>query len=107
MNDVTRHPLLVFALSFMVLWASAWIGALVNKWRRGRIEELREDFGVILTATLTLLALIIGFSFSIAICRYDQRKNLEEEEANPIGTKYVRADLLSAADAAKVRALLG
>jgi hypothetical protein len=106
MNDVTRHPMLVFALSFIVLWASAWIGALFNRWR-GPIEELREDFGVILTATLTLLALIIGFSFSMAIARYDQRKNLEEEEANAIGTEYVRADLLSAADAAKVRSLLG
>ena len=106
MNDVTRHPLLVFALSFIALWASAWIGALFSKWRRGPVEDMHEDFGVILTATLTLLALIIGFSFSMAITRYDQRKNLEEEEANAIGTEYLRADLLSAADAAKVRSLL-
>ena len=69
-------------------------------------EDVREDFGVILAATLTLLGLIIGFSFSMAISRYDQRKNYEEAEANAIGTEYVRADLLPAADAAKVRALL-
>ena len=67
---------------------------------------MREDFGVILTATLTLLGLIIGFSFSMAIGRYEQRKNYEEQEANAIGTEYVRADLLPAADAARVRALL-
>jgi hypothetical protein len=67
---------------------------------------VREDFDVILTATLTLLGLIIGFSFSMAISRYDQRKNYEEEEANAIGTEYLRADLLPSADAAKVRALL-
>jgi hypothetical protein len=42
----------------------------------------------------------------MAIGRYDQRKNYEEEEANAIGTAYVRADLLPAADAARVRALL-
>ena len=42
----------------------------------------------------------------MAISRYDQRKNYEEAEANAIGTEYVRADLLPAADAAKVRALL-
>jgi hypothetical protein len=53
-----------------------------------------------------MLALIIAFTFSMAISRYDQRKNYEEEEANAIGTEYVRADLLPAADAAKVRALL-
>jgi hypothetical protein len=66
-------------------------------------EDLREDFSVILSATLTLLGLLIGFSFSMAISRYDERKNYEEAEANAIGTEYVRADLLPAADAAKVR----
>ena len=53
-----------------------------------------------------LLALIIGFTFSMALGRYDQRKNYEEEEANAIGTEFVRADVLPAADAAKLRALL-
>jgi hypothetical protein len=53
-----------------------------------------------------LLGLIIGFTFSVAISRYDQRKNYEEAEANAIGTEYVRAGLLPAADTAKVRALL-
>jgi hypothetical protein len=106
MSTVTDTPLLVFALSFVVLWASAWIGASVLRRRRKLEENVREDFGVILAATLTLLGLIIGFSFSMAISRYDQRKNYEEAEANAIGTEYVRADLLPAADAAKVRALL-
>ena len=69
-------------------------------------EEEREDFGVIQAASLTLLGLIIGFTFSMAIARYDQRKNLEEEEANAIGTEYVRADLLPPADRAKLRGLL-
>jgi hypothetical protein len=68
--------------------------------------ELREDFGTILTATLTLLGLVIGFSFSMATTRYDQRKNYEEAEANAIGTEYLRADLLPTADAAKARGLL-
>ena len=69
-------------------------------------EEAREDFGVVLAATLTLLGLLIGFSFSMAAGRYDQRKNLEEAEANAIGTELVRAGLLQPADATKVRALL-
>ena len=42
----------------------------------------------------------------MAISRYEQRKNYEEAEANAIGTEYVRADLLPATDAQKVRALL-
>jgi hypothetical protein len=106
MNEVTRYPLLVLPLTFVVLWVSAWIGATLLPRRRKLEDANREDFGVILAATLTLLGLIVGFSFSMAISRYDQRKNLEEEEANAIGTEYLRAGLLPAADAAKVRALL-
>src|ERR1700675_4314695 len=106
MNHLTDYPLLVLAIVFLVLWLSARIGSSFLRRQRNLEEELREDFGVILAATLTLLGLIIGFSFSMAISRYDQRKNYEEAEANAIGTEYVRADLLPAADAAKVRALL-
>ena len=69
-------------------------------------EEERDDYGVVLGATLTLLGLLIGFAFSMAVSRYDQRKNYEEAEANAIGTEYVRADLLPAKDASRVRELL-
>src|SRR6266487_5884796 len=106
MINITDYPLLVFVSSFLTLWLSAKIGVSVLRTRRSLEEETREDFGVILAATLTLLGLIIGFSFSMAINRYDQRKNYEEAEANAIGTEYIRADLLPSADAAKVRALL-
>jgi hypothetical protein len=107
MNNPMSYPLLVFVLSFVGLWLSESLGASFIRRLRKLQEDTREDFGVILAAALTLLALIIGFSFSMAISRYDQRKNYEEAEANAIGTEYVRADLLPAADAAKVRALLG
>jgi hypothetical protein len=106
MSELTRQPLLVFLLSFVLLWLSAWIGASVLRRRRPMQEGAREDYNLIVGATLTLLGLIIGFSFSMAISRYDQRKNLEEEEANAIGTEFVRADLLPSADAAKVKGLL-
>jgi hypothetical protein len=106
MNNLTNYPLLVFALAFFGLWLSARIGSSFLKRQRKLDEEVREDFSIILTATLTLLGLIIGFSFSMAINRYDQRKDYEEAEANAISTEYLRADLLPEADAARVRALL-
>jgi hypothetical protein len=101
-----NHPAVVFALSFLTLWATAQIGARFLAGVRDLDQEEREDFGFILGAALTLLGLIIGFSFSMAIGRYDQRKNYEEEEANAIGTEYVRADLLPSGDAEKIHALL-
>jgi hypothetical protein len=106
MSDITEYPRLVFVVSFVVLWLATQIGIRVLRRWRDLENDVREDFSVILAATLTLLGLIIGFSFSMATSRYDQRKTLEEAEANAIGTEYVRADLLPAADAAKVRALL-
>ena len=106
MNNLTDNPFIVFALALFLLWLSTRIGSSFLKRRLNLEDGVREDFSTILTATLTLLVLIIGFSFLMGINRYDQRKDYEETEANAIGTEYVRADLLPAADAARVRALL-
>ena len=57
-----------------------------------RVEDEGRESASSWAATLTLLGLIIGFSFSMATSRYDQRRNYEEAEANAIGTGYVRAD---------------
>src|SRR6516165_3004743 len=105
MEGMMNYPVPVFALSLVVLWLSAQTGAYFH--RRRRTEEAEhEDLGVVLAATLTLLGLIIGFSFSMAVTRYDLRKSYEAEEANAIGTEYVRTDLLHTDDATKVRELL-
>jgi hypothetical protein len=99
------YPRIFFLFSLCILWLAAWIGASLRK-RRPLKDEERDDFTVIQTASLTLLGLIIGFSFSMAVVRYDLRKSYEEAEANAIGTEYVRAGLLPAADAAAVRTQL-
>jgi hypothetical protein len=106
MINLVGHPFFVLALSFLLMWLSARIGLLFRKSQTTLSEGVHEDLDIIVTGTLTLLGLIIGFSFSMAISRYDQRKNYEEAEANAIGTEYVRADLLPAADRPIVRALL-
>jgi hypothetical protein len=101
-----NYPVLIFVISFLLLWFAAWAGGKVSERRHGLSEEMRPDFGVILAASLTLLGLIIGFTFSMATSRYELRKSYEEAEANAIGTEYVRADLLSSAEASEVRGLL-
>jgi hypothetical protein len=105
-NDLVQSPFLIFTISVITLYLAAWIGAFFFKRRRALEDDERDDFSTIWTATLTLLAVIIGFSFSIAISRYEQRRDYEEAEANAIGTEYVRADLLPPADSVKVRELL-
>ena len=100
-----NYPRVFFLFVLIVMWIAAMIGAALRK-RRPLNDEERDDFGLVETATLTLLGLIIGFSFSMATTRYDLRKNYEEAEANAIGTEFVRAGLLPAGDAAAVRAQL-
>jgi hypothetical protein len=99
------YPVLVLLLSFAAFWGSALIGKLIGR-RRGGSQGDGEDYAFILGGTLTLLGLIIGFTFSMAVGRYDQRKNYEEQEANAIGTEYVRADLMPGPDGEAVRDLL-
>src|SRR5215467_13306820 len=105
MNPID-YPRLFFVLSLVVMWFAALIGAFIGQKVRPLKEEEREDFGVVQTAVLTLLGLLIGFAFSMAVSRYDQRKSYEEAEANAIGTEYIRADLLPSGDAERVRDLL-
>lgn len=105
MTSIADSPHLVFLISLVALWVSVQLGALFRN-KRPLEEDERHDFDIILTATLTLLGLIIGFSFSMVVSRYDQRKNYEEAEANAIGTEYLRAGLLAATDVTNVRELL-
>jgi hypothetical protein len=106
MNTLIRSPYFVFAVTIFAMWLAERSGDFLSNRHRKLEDDFHQDLDLVVTATLTLLALIIGFSFSMAISRYDQRKNYEEAEANAIGTEYVRAGLLPDADAAKVRALL-
>ena len=98
-------PFVILIISLVAQCIAVYTGQLLRKRRPIRVDD-RDDFDLVRTAALTLLALIIGFSFSMAVSRYDQRKNYEEAEANAIGTEYVRADLLPTADAMSVRGLL-
>ncbi len=102
MIQLMNHPILLFVISFFVLWVAAELGAHLSYC----IENIREDFAVVVTATLTLLALIVGFTFSMAVGRYDQRKLYEEEEANAIGTEYLRLQWLPTSDATNAQKLL-
>ena len=101
-----NFPIFVLALSFVVMLLAAAIGDVLRSKVHTLKDTERDDFGVVLNATLTLPALLIGFSFSMAISLYDQRKNYQEAEANAIRTEYLRANLLQAGDSVKVRDLL-
>ena len=100
------YPLIMFATSFALLMLAIMVSDALRKRKGGPKEDTRADAGLLLSATLTLVYLTIGFSFSMAVSRYDIRKNCEYIEAIAIGTQYSRADLLAPADAPRVKMLL-
>jgi hypothetical protein len=104
---LSDYPIITGLFAFLFLCFAVWFGARLRAWRgQEELGETREDFDMVVAASLTLLGLIIGFSFSMATSRYDQRKDFEEAEANAIGTEYLRADILPAAEAQATRELL-
>ena len=99
-------PVILFIVTFALLWLAIGVGALIRIHARELSELLREDYAIVLGATLTLLGLIIGFTFSMATSRYDLRKSLEAAEANAIGTEYSRLNFLPADQAEPLRTLM-
>src|SRR6202007_448031 len=99
-------PVILFIVTFALLWLAIGVGALIRIHARELPELLREDYAIVLGATLTLLGLIIGFTFSMATTRYDLRKSLEAAEANAIGTEYSRLNFLPADQAEPLRTLM-
>lgn len=57
-------------------------------------------------AVLGMLGLLLGFTFAMAVGRYDTRKELVLKESNTIGTTWLRASLLPEAHRAPVKQLL-
>ena len=91
MAELVDRPVLMLVVSFVGLLLAAMLGVVAHKaWERVKASD-HNELAIVQSAALTLLGLIVGFSFAMAISRYDQRKGLEEAEANAIGTEYLRA----------------
>ena len=70
-------------------------GYRLGKYRRSRSEqEMEAPVGAMVGATLGLLAFILAFTFGLAAARYDTRRQVLLDEANAIGTTYLRAGML-------------
>src|SRR5215470_9254917 len=85
---------LFIAILFIVLVAVE-CGYQTGKYRRDHREREKETpVGTMVGATLGLLALILAFTFGLAAARFDTRRQVLLDEANAIGTTYLRAGML-------------
>jgi hypothetical protein len=84
---------LALALAVAVLGATA-VGVFLGRRVRHLSESLREPFGVLQAALLGVVGLILAFGLSLAVSRYENRRDAVVDEANTIGTTFLRAQTL-------------
>jgi hypothetical protein len=96
----------LFWLLLVLLLGAAETGYRLARRATAGTQETIPEVAAIQGATLGLLALLLGFSFSMAATRFEARKELIRDEANAIGTVYLRTSLLPEPQRTAVRVLL-
>jgi hypothetical protein len=92
MNFLSTLPLfVVFLASIAILFMAAETGYLL-----GARHNREANVATLEASILGLLALMLGFSFSMAMARFEERREAVLNEANAIGTAALRASLLPA-----------
>jgi hypothetical protein len=109
---LNNAPLLILGGGTLILMTMAvGAGVALRAWNDGgrQIGKKGEDGGLegyVVSAVLGLLALLMGFTFSLAVDRFETRRTLVLEEANAIGTTYLRAQLLEQPHRERISQLL-
>jgi hypothetical protein len=97
----------VFVGTLVGLAAAAKAGHVLGVRMRTRLGDTEApDLGATLGGLLGLLALLLAFTFGMAGERFDWRKTLVVNEANAIGTAWLRTDLIPEPQAAQARRVL-
>jgi hypothetical protein len=79
---------------FVVVFGTTALGLVLGHFLRHRSEHLREPFGVLQAALLGLVGLVLAFGLALAVGRYEARRAAVVDDANAIGTTYLRAQTL-------------
>ena len=93
----------------VMLVAARELGGWIHRRFAAKAEDESDeatDKGMLVSAVLGLLALLIAFTFSLSLNRYDQRRAMIVEEANAIGTAEMRVRLLPPPHDARMAGLL-
>jgi hypothetical protein len=107
LGPLSRLPLgWFFVVTLLMVLASAEAGYRLGRRRRRSGVENETSLGTIVGAELGLLAFVLAFTFGLAAGRYDTRRQLLLDEANAIGTTYLRAGFLPEPRRGEIRALL-
>ncbi len=98
---------LIWGASILFFLLATEIGFQLGKRKESGVDDhARSQITTIQGAILGLLALLLGFTFAMAMSRFDARKQLVLEESNAIGTTFLRAQLMQEPQRQKVSNLL-
>ncbi|MGI1663926.1 hypothetical protein ACRDNQ_16930 [Palleronia sp. KMU-117] len=98
---------LIAAVLMISMIAAMYGGLSVGRVaRKKRDEEAKSQTLTVQGSLLGILGLLLGFTFSVSLSRYDMRSQAVVDEANAIGTAWLRTDLLADEPRAEARALL-
>jgi len=98
---------LLFLASATVFLLVFEIGYRLGKSQGGNIDEATKSWiATIDGAVLTMLSLLLAFSFGMAENRFDARRQLVVDEANAIGTTYLRSQWLAEPHRTEIARLL-
>ncbi|KRG43302.1 hypothetical protein ARC20_00970 [Stenotrophomonas panacihumi] len=112
MSFSSSYPFLPLWLFTLLFFALLLIAREVGIWFRRRrpapveTDKEKDEDAFAMTSVMGLLALLIGFTFSVALSRYDERRELVVKEANAIGTTWLRTGLLEGQDGERMRDVL-
>jgi len=100
-------PLLICLALMGVLIVTAEIGFWTKRRKKAGSDNIEKgDIALILGAVLTLLSLLLGFTYAMSSGRFETRRQLVIEEANAIGTTYLRAKALPEPRSSEIQELL-
>jgi hypothetical protein len=87
-------PIVIDIAVFILLFAATEVGFLGYRWLKPEGGHRTGGHEFLGAAVLGLLALLLGFTFSLSLTRYDERRNLVVQEANAIDVAWLRVQLL-------------
>jgi hypothetical protein len=91
---------------FGVVGGGCAVGVLVGRALRRHSDHYREGIGALQGALLGLVGLVLAFGLTLAVGRYQDRRADVVDDANTIGTAYLRAQTLIEPQRSRSLALL-
>jgi hypothetical protein len=103
MHMLLEHPTVLLLVTVVLFAIASWAGSLAVRLHE---EDKSDAFQLVQGATLTLLGLLLGFTFAMAVTRFDLRMQFAVDETNALETAWMRAGTLPAPMVVPTRQLL-